>query len=972
MFKILHSQTDQKKTYDMKHLIFLALLMLNLSYINAQESINFSISPNPVCIGEQVTITNLAPGYNSYYWSFCAASPFDLPSVDALSFTPNPFSQPVFIALAQEDEDYYGFIVNHSGYITRISFGNDILNPNPDVDNINGMLPAISEGIQIVEDNGNWYAFVVGGKTDPNGNNNAFFRRLDFGNSLSNTPTYTVLDTEDKLFFPHDLYIFKDEETNLWWGLTVNNGLSSHQDTIDGSVTRFAFPGGIESNPAVQNLGHFNKFKDPVGIFPIKEGNNWHVFVTDRHTGLVRLDFGNSLTNITPAATTLSTGGVLTRPRDISLLRYCDQIVGFVVDGEQHNNSHLVRLDFSDGLESSPTAEKLTELGNYFSFPHSISDLIRADDQTFALVTNVGLNNIARVFFPSCEDEIPAQYMEEFGDPDPVVYYSPGTYNIELIVNIGAEQANVCHEIIVNLPTAEFELIDDTICNGDQAQIRVTFTGFPPWDFSYTDGVQTWQHQSIYTNPFNVFVSPEVTSAFFITSVDDNLCTGESAGSPVTVQVIPKDDAGFDYSSRAFCKNIGVIEPAFINLEGGTFSVDPPGLDIDPQTGIIMLFPETVVGEYNVTYSVDEVCPNSNTIQLNIQDAIFADFSYSQAGYCQNDPNPAPFPGENSDIGSLSFYPDGLVMDTVSGEINLSESTPGIYWIINEILEAAGCPYEIDSTQVEIYHLPVPEFTSDTVCLGDSTSLFDLSTIAEGEIVERIWYYDDVEIGRGFETQFAFPEPPGLHNITLEVVSNTGCITDTVMTAFVKALPEIDLLSNIPAHQISDTVISVCLFESITLDASDPDNPDNIAYLWATGDTTATLTVGAYGIGYEMQYHYVTVTDNITGCMDTKEIYVEFSIAACVGIDDFNPLKGIKLFPNPAFDIVQVQSDESINDLWLGLYNVHGVLIENFYLPELTSNNPFNISVSDLPQGLYVLILRNNDVVSSVKMMIAR
>jgi hypothetical protein len=957
----------------MKRLIMLGLLMIFFGNAYAQDTINFFISPNPVCIGDSVTIINDAPGYNSYYWSFCAASPFDLPSVDALDLDPGTLSEPVFIALAHQDEDYYAFIVNHSGYITRIHFGSDILNPNPEVDNIDGMLPAISEGIQIVEDNEMWYAFVVGGKSDPNGNNTAFFRRLDFGNSLSNTPTYTELDTEGKLFFPHDLYIFKDEVEDLWWGMTVNNGLISGPDVLDGSVTRFAFFGGIESNPVVENLGNFDLFKDPVGIFPIKEENNWYVFVTDRYTGLVRLEFGNSLT-LPPIADTVSTDNVLTRPRDISLLRYCDQIVGFVVDGEQHNNSHLVRLDFADGLDSSPVAEKLTELGNYFSFPHSISDLLRSEDQTFAMVTNVGLNNIARVFFPSCEDEIPAQVMSEFGNPDPVAYFSPGVYNIELIVNLGEpDQDNVCQEITVNLPTAELELLDDTIiCKGDQAQIQVHFTGYPPWNFSYSDGLQTWNHQSVYNNPFTLFVTPEVTSSFHITSVGDNLCPGESAGSPVTVQVTPKDDAGFDYASRAFCKNIGVIEPVFVNLEGGIFSVHPPGLDIDPQTGVIMLYPETVTGEYNIIHSVAAVCPNSDTIQLNIQDAIFADFFYTQAGYCQNDPDPVALPGDESDIGSLSFYPDGLVLDTVSGGIDLSASIPGTYWIINEILEAAGCPYEIDSTQVEIYHLPVPEFTSDTVCLGDSTSLFDLSTIAEGEIVERIWYYDDVEIGRGFETQFAFPEPPGLHNITLEVVSNTGCITDTVMTAFVKALPEIDLLSNIPAHQISDTVISVCLFESITLDASNPDNPDNIAYLWATGDTTATLTVGAYGIGYEMQYHYVTVTDNVTGCMDTKEIYVEFSIAACVGIDDFNPLKGIKLFPNPAFDIVQVQSDESIHDLWLGLYNVHGVLIENFYLPELSSNNPFNILVSELPQGLYVLILRNNDVVSSVKMMIAR
>lgn len=964
------------KTCVMKRIIpgILVIFILN----GYAQQLDFEVDPNIACIDDTIQIINQTNPdlYTTWYWNFCAANPTDVPEADIVDLPANTFNIPVFIALAKDGDDYFAFVTNHLSSprpVSRISFGSSMLNPNPEALLLNVAVPSHPEGIQIIKDGNNWYGFVIGGKIEFDVNN-SFLTRMNFGPTLSNSsPSPTNLNVAGAgLNFPHDLYMFQDTD-GIWYGLTVNIGNMGVNAGPDGSISRFKFANGLSEQPTeAVNLGNLdNVLFDPVSLFPINDQGDWYVFVVDRIAGLVRLDFPEGLTSSPQATLIGDLNGSLYRPRALSMLRYCDNIFGFLVDGEGWPDvNRLVRLDFGSSISQVPTATEISEINELFAFPHSLSDIVMEDDEIFTLITNAGSNEITRVFFPTCEDELPSYS----GFSPPTISYSvPGIYTIELTVDIGLPtQASICKEIIVNLPTAQFQKLHDTICNGNQAMIPVYFTGYSPWEFSFTDGTQTWERQNVNVNPYPLFVEPNTTSVFSLISVQDNLCQGVPEGSSAEVFVIPKDNAGFDYSSRAFCKNIGVIEPAFINLEGGTFSVDPPGLDIDPQTGIIMLYPETLVGEYNVTYAVDEVCPNSNTIQLNIQDAIFADFSYSQAGYCQNDPNPAPFPGENSDIGSLSFYPDGLVMDTVSGEINLSESTPGIYWIINEILEAAGCPYEIDSTQVEIYHLPVPEFTSDTVCLGDSTSLFDLSTITEGEIVERIWYYDDVEIGRGFETQFAFPEPPGLHNITLEVVSNTGCITDTVMTAFVKALPEIDLLSNIPAHQISDTVISVCLFESITLDASDPDNPDNIAYLWATGDTTATLTVGAYGIGYEMQYHYVTVIDNITGCMDTKEIYVEFSIAACVGIDDFNPLKGIKLFPNPAFDIVQVQSDESINDLWLGLYNVHGVLIENFYLPQLSSNDPFNIHVSDLPQGLYVLILRNNDVVSSVKLMIAR
>jgi len=964
----------------MKRLPVVILFMLMSVLALAQKGPSFNVLPNPVCVGQPVSIINTTTGnYESYYWSFCASNPLDLPTVEQVTLNPNPFFQPVFIALAQQNNNYFAFVVNHNntvptpgnGYITRIAFGQNILNPDPQVTNITGLLPKYPEGIQIVNDNNNWYAFVVGGKTEFEVNN-AFFRRLNFGDSLANQPTMTELSTGNQLFFPHDLYIFKDEATNDWWGLTVNLGNSSHQDTIDGSITRFYFGNNLETNnPGVQNLGHFNKLKDPVGIFPIKQNDKWYVFVTDRHAGLVRFNFGNSLIN-PPTATSISTGGVITRPRDISLLRFCNKILGFVVDGEQANNSNLVRLDFGENIESIPTAEKLTQLGNAFNFPHSISDLIRAEDQTFALVTNVGFNNITRVFFPSCEDEIPAQFYQTNQNPTPVVYNSPGVYNIELIVNLGLpDQANYCKEVVVNLPTAEFELVNDTICNGNPALIRVHFTGFPPWNFTYTNGQQTWQMPPTDINPYLLYVSPTESTTYSLISISDCICSGQPEGNPVHIHVKPKDDAGFSYPSATFCRNSPPVLPT-VNLQGGTFSANSPNLSINPVTGQITPS-ASAEGSYEVTYTINLVCLNSHTIQINIFDEVLAHFNYEQSGFCRNGVNPVPVFGPNSHPGEFSATPAGLVVDPMSGTIILQESQPGTYWVYNEIPEDAGCPYEIDSTQVVIYHLPVADFVSDIVCLGVPTTLTETSSIAEGTITQWLWYFNNNLIGQGQQVQYTFPAE-GSHDVQLVVVSDHNCITDTILQVFVMELPPINLVRRIPPENLlmspnGDTLYA-CVYNSVVLDAGDPNNPHRI-FEWSVGAQSDTLVVGALGIGYELQYHHVTVTDTVTGCVSSGSIFIEFSIVPCeIGISELGLHTNIRVYPNPAKDLLTIEIENASQVSQLELINVFGQVLYEMHIGHRNEELKINIPLKHYAAGLYFVKITGNELSKTYKVII--
>ncbi|HSW68526.1 MAG TPA: hypothetical protein VLH16_08100, partial [Bacteroidales bacterium] len=288
----------------MKKINLCMLLFLITMLLNAQPP-NFTISPSVVCVGDEVSFNYTGPPFSTYFWSFCSANPADLPHADVLYTPEGTLRSPVFIALAKQGTEYFSFVVNHYlnfRRITRIKFGDDILNPNPVVEILPFTLPPEPEGIQVVFDESaeKWFGFVIGGRfsTFPPVTDNRFFIRLEFGNSLNNNPSVDTLtiDPQMQLNFPHDLYVFKDESTGNWFALTVNKG--THSGDI-GSITRFNFANGLDMPPLFDNLGNLNNtLVDPVGIFPIKDkhSDDWYLFVTDTDKGLVRVTFPEGLT----------------------------------------------------------------------------------------------------------------------------------------------------------------------------------------------------------------------------------------------------------------------------------------------------------------------------------------------------------------------------------------------------------------------------------------------------------------------------------------------------------------------------------------------------------------------------------------------------------------------------------------------------------------------------------------------------
>ncbi|RZM12704.1 MAG: hypothetical protein EOO88_45355, partial [Pedobacter sp.] len=316
-------------------------------------------APDTVCVNTPVQAVNLSAGQTTNYWSFCAANLATAPVGVNLGNPNNRLSLPTFMDYVKVGANYYGFVVNNTpSALIRLDFGNSLLNTPTatNLTNFGGIIPTgnWAEGIQIIENEGQWYVIMLWG--NPAGDQSRLIK-ISFGSNISNpAPTATNWGNIGNMSQPLDLHMFKNQDE--WYGLVVNG--------LNNTVTRLAFTNNFSNTPTGVNLGNIGNLEYPTGICAVSNNGSWHAFVTNggnssRVTGnytLSRLDFGSSLLNIPTGVNLGGLGGTLRHPRDITILRSCDQITGLIVNGYM-NAPSVVQLNFNNDLLSSPSFSSL-------------------------------------------------------------------------------------------------------------------------------------------------------------------------------------------------------------------------------------------------------------------------------------------------------------------------------------------------------------------------------------------------------------------------------------------------------------------------------------------------------------------------------------------------------------------------------------------------------------------------------------
>ncbi|MBC7947008.1 MAG: PKD domain-containing protein, partial [Chitinophagaceae bacterium] len=445
--------------------------------------------PDTVCVNTPVTISNTSINATASFWNFCVADINNtIPTGLNLGNIGGQFTLPVFMDYVLFNGNYYGFVTNNMpGKLTRLDFGNSLLN-TPTAVNLGkvGVIPDAAEGIQVVFNEGRWYAIIVGGNSTTQGPK---IVKIDFGPDLTNTsPVGTDWGNIGGLDYPGDLHLFNDNGN--WYGFTIG---------ANNSVTRFSFGTSFLNPPTSVNFGNVGNLNGSDGIYVINDNGQWYAFITSRtNSTLSRLSFGNSLLN-TPTGVNLGNpNNKLSLPRDIYIMKFCGQLIGFVVNEQSHD---IVKLNFSS-IVSTPTATSLGNIGN-LSFPHSISKLFRVGGDLYSFITNVNNNTITRLKFTGCSSSSIPNYS---GPTPPTISYNlPGIYNVNLAVDDGLPtQSSICKQIVVlDKPLFDFNY-KINLCN----TLSVDFSGYgnsnqsPYWSFG--DG----NISTASNNPTHTYAAP--------------------------------------------------------------------------------------------------------------------------------------------------------------------------------------------------------------------------------------------------------------------------------------------------------------------------------------------------------------------------------------------------------------------------------------------------------------------------------
>jgi hypothetical protein len=134
------------------------------------------------------------------------------------------------------------------------------------------------------------------------------------------------------------------------------------------------------------------------------------------------------------------------------------------------------------------------------------------------------------------------------------------------------------------------------------------------------------------------------------------------------------------------------------------------------------------------------------------------------------------------------------------------------------------------------------------------------------------------------------------------------------------------------------------------------------SYLWNDNNaqTTATATNLAAG------EYTVIITDNEYNIEVTRNVVVDFN----VGINNSNIESLIRIYPNPANEILQIKLDREIaENAKVEIFTINGMCI---FANTSNSTNNISVNVENFANGIYILKITTSKGVANKKLQIVR
>lgn len=391
------------------------------------------------------------------------------------------------------------------------------------------------------------------------------------------------------------------------------------------------------------------------------------------------------------------------------------------------------------------------------------------------------------------------------------------------------------------------------------------FAGFIPGDdigdindLSFVGGFSGVTDNTLYFLPVTMYNN----SAGYISYVNtDDPCF--SYGNPYTVQYLTEvtETSVEDCLAGTVTTTVngGSAEINGTNFTGS--NLVPATATFDVQTasnGGTIVVSGLVDGDV-YSYDIEDDAGCLITVSGTFSGAGASDFTYPNAAYCKDESDPTPtVTGES---GGTFSSTTGLTINTSTGEIDLAASTAGTYTVT---YASPGAPCNSESTfEITLYDVPAFTITSTDPTCGNEDGEIVITGLNGSTTYDLNYTLNGNPVGSSSQTT------NGGGNITLsnlgfgvysnfEITGEGDC--STVETSSIHLNP-----SDAPVVTAPDN-IDICIGESFTLTAQ---NPDNATLSWNNGitDGVAFTPTSSGSTTY-------TVSATIEGCTATDEVTV--------------------------------------------------------------------------------------------------
>ncbi|MBD3637357.1 MAG: PKD domain-containing protein [Crocinitomicaceae bacterium] len=455
----------------------------------------------------------------------------------------------------------------------------------------------------------------------------------------------------------------------------------------------------------------------------------------------------------------------------------------------------------------------------------------------------------------------PNQWEWTFGDGSPVetlqnpvhVYSTPGIFNVQLITEntFGCSDTLITTVEVYPLPTADFAFT--TVCLNATTNFTDSSTSAVAWEWNFGDGSPLSNLQSpshIYNSSGNFDVQ------LVVTNVDG--CTDTSVQ---TVTVNPNPIA--DFSATTACHTYPTF---FSDSSSGAVSYYWDFGDVSPiDSAVSPVYTYASSGSYLVEMIVVNVFGCTDTAFQNVDVLVQPQAGFTNSNVCAGE---SVLFTDTSTLGPSTWqwdFGDGSPLDNVQNPVHLF-NPGGIYNVTLIVGNIAGC---MDTTvvPVNVYTVPVPNFTADTVCLFSVTTFTDL-TVDSAPLATWDWDFDDGNTSFQQNPTYIF-QTPGQFDVELIVTNVNGCDSSITLPVHVSDIPV--------ANFTTDTV---CLGNPTTFTDVSTGSPDQWTWTFGDGNSSnigpvtqhtynspgsyiASLLVTAGGICQDQVFQLVEVIDNV-------------------------------------------------------------------------------------------------------------